>query len=284
MTRSILLFAVILLAAERPFAQTPQQIDSMKAVFLKAIKNMPRPSDSELKAHQRQPPPRVMDSFHIAYVRAYKPQALPTLFETAFFNFATLKQDTMSFVFVAIDIGEINCETGKLIACDPIGMRDARPFVQQFPVGHFPVQLSVAAFDGQERVAFSRIYFSDQPVVKWEFALDSGQRKVSIFSDTLYSYGVDGGMGIFIDEKANQAFTALEKGDNYLFERAFADEMNKHDHLSWQYGNYHFQEHNVVSFTTGFGDGHYGTYVGYDKDGRICRLLTDFGLFDWWKK
>jgi hypothetical protein len=281
MPRFILLFAVALLIGQTPFAQTPAQIDSLKAEFYKVLKNMPPPSDSEIRAHQ--PPPRVPDTVHFAHVHAYKPQALPTLFETAFFNLSSFKQDTMTFFFVAVDIGELNCETGRLIACDPIVMRGFPPFVQQFPVGRFPVQLSIAKYRQQERVAFSRIYFSEEPVVKWEFALDSGQQQRSIFSDTLSGYSVDGGIGIFIDAKANQAFTVLGRADDYVFERAFTDEMYKHDHGSWQYANYHFQEHNVVSFSTGFGDGRYGTFVGYDKDGKICRLLTDFGLFDWWK-
>jgi len=282
MTRFTLLFAAALLIGKPLFAQTKEQIDSINAEFLKALKNTPPPSDVEIRA--RQPPQKVPDTIHLAYVHAYRPQALPALFETAFFNLSSYKQDTMTFFFVAVDIGEINCETGRLIACDPIVMRDMRPFVQQFPIGRFPVQLSIANYKGDERVAFSRINFSDEPVVRWEFALDSGKRQCSIFSDTLYSYSVDGGMAIFIDVKANQAFATLERTDNYLFEQAFTYEMNKHDHVSWQYGNYHFQEHNVVSFSTGFGDGRYGAYVGYDKDGKICRLLTDFGLFDWWKK
>lgn len=282
MPRFILLVAVTLLFAKTPIAQTESQIDSIKAEFFKVLKNMPPPSDSEIKAHQ--PPPRVPDTVHFARVHAYKPQALPALFETAFFNLSSFKQDTMTFFFVAVDIGELNCETGRLIACDPIVMQDVRPFVQQFPVGRFPVQLSIATFKTEERVAFSRICFSDEPVVKWEFAIDSGKKQLPIFGGTLYGYSVDGGIGIFIDAKANQAFTALRRADDDVWERAFTNEMYKHDHGSWQYANYHFQEHNVVSFTTGFGDGRYGTYVGYDKDGKICRLLTDFGLFDWWKK
>ena len=282
MLRFILLAAVAVLFAKTPLAQTESQIDSIKAESLKVLKNMPPPSDSETRAYQS--PPGVPDTVRFARVRAYKPQALPALFETAFFNLSSYKQDTMTFFFVAVDIGELNCETGRLIACDPIGMQDMRPFVQQFPVGQFPVQLSIATYKQEEGVAFSRIYFSDEPVAKWEFALDSGQQQRSIFSDTLSGYSVDGGIGIFIDAKANQAFTALGRTDNYLFERAFMDEMDKHDHRSWRYGNFHFQEHNVVFFSTGFGDGRYGTYVGYDKEGKICRLLTDFGLFDWWKK
>jgi hypothetical protein len=32
------------------------------------------------------------------------------------------------------------------------------------------------------------------------------------------------------------------------------------------------------------GDGRYATYVGYDDEGNICRLLSDFALINWWDK
>ena len=281
MTRFILLLAFTLLVGKTPFAQTRAQIDSLTADIYKKLKNMPPPSDSGIPAYQ--PPPKVPDTVHYARVHFYKPQALPALFETAFFTLSSFKQDTMTFYFAAIDIGDLNCETGRLIACDPIVMQDVRPFVQQFPVGRFPVQLSIATYKQEERVAFSRICFSGEQVARWEFALHSGQQQKSIFDSTFYSYGVDGGIGIFIDSLANNAFAMLQKEDVYLWDRAFAGEMSKHDHLSWQYALYNFQGHNLATFSTGWGDGHYATYVGYDKNGKICRLLTDFGLFDWWK-
>lgn len=283
MFRFLFLIIVGLILRKSAFAQTQKEIDSIKAQIQRLMKNAPRPTDSEIRAHRPPPPPTTPDTAHIAWVRAYKPQAEPALFETAFFNLSSYKQDTFTIYFAAVDIGEINSETGRLIVCDPIVMRDIKPFVQQFPIGRFRVQLSIANYKGKETVAFSRIYFSDQPVVKWEFALHSGQRQASIFGDTLYAYSVDGAAAIFIDERANQAFAALERTDDVLFERATRDEMNKHDHGSWQYGTYSFEGHNLVSFTTGVGDGRYGAYVGYDKDGKICRLLTDFGLFEWWK-
>ncbi|WP_432774035.1 DUF4241 domain-containing protein [Brevibacillus gelatini] len=34
-------------------------------------------------------------------------------------------------------------------------------------------------------------------------------------------------------------------------------------------------------FSSGWGDGSYASYIGYDADGQIVRLLTDFYLVDW---
>jgi hypothetical protein len=60
--------------------------------------------------------------------------------------------------------------------------------------------------------------------------------------------------------------------------------MNKHYRHTWQYVLHNFDGHNLVSFSTGFGDGSYTTYIGYDVNRNICRLVTDFGLIEWWTK
>ena len=57
--------------------------------------------------------------------------------------------------------------------------------------------------------------------------------------------------------------------------------MDNHYRHTWQYILYNFDGHSLASFSTGYGDGTYGTYVGYDEKGNVCRLLTDFGIVDW---
>jgi len=37
---------------------------------------------------------------------------------------------------------------------------------------------------------------------------------------------------------------------------------------------------NVVAFASGFGDGTYPSYAGFDRDGRVVVVLTDFGILD----
>ncbi len=144
-----------------------------------------------------------IDTLHI---RPYAVTAKPAIFETAFFKDSTAISGDILMQFFQIQIGKLKVETGKLIACDPIQLDNFPPFTQKFPTGKFPVQLSVAKIKTDERVAFSQIVFSDSPVAKWEFALQKGQQPVSIFSDTMYGYGVDAGMGMFIDEKAGKIF------------------------------------------------------------------------------
>src|SRR5262245_43304149 len=75
---------------------------------------------------------------------AFSVTTKPEIFETAFFQGTIAKMDSSEIGFYSVNIGKLNIESGKLIACDPIVMRDAKPFVQNFPIGQFPVQLAVA--------------------------------------------------------------------------------------------------------------------------------------------
>ncbi len=216
---------------------------------------------------------------------------VPTLFETAFINGATAKintsdirvDDPNSKVY-GVTIGKIKIVSGHIIACDPLHTDEyGIPFTQTFPKGEFPVQLSIAKLDNKEVIAFARINFSDAPVAKWELALIEGQKLLPVGIDKIEGYGIDGGIGIFIDEEAKKVFDKNKLIDDRLY-GPLMKEMDRHYHNTWRFAMYTSGQHNLAAFTTGIGDGHYATYIGYDTNGKICRLLSDFGLLEWRKK
>ncbi len=221
-----------------------------------------------------------------ANTKSYPVSARPDIFETAYFEGTEVTvNDSIRLTFYPVDIGKINLETGKVVACDPVMTYQQEPFATQFPTGRFTVQLAIAKVNGNENelVGFSRILFSEEPVVKWEFALKTGQEPISIFGDSMYYYPVDGGLGQFMDESSFNRLTKLdEHAQSQVLDNLFA-ELDKHTRRSWQFANTNNRDINIVAFTSGFGDGRFPTYVGYDKNGKPCRLLTDFGLVDWLK-
>ncbi len=208
----------------------------------------------------------------------------PEIFESSFVNGTQVQEHSYLLNFHPEKIGSINIESGKIIACDPVTMHNAIPFLQKFPVGKFPVQLAIASFCEQQRTAYCRILFSDMPVKKWEFALLKNQVPISIFGKSSYTYGVDACQAIFIDEKANIEFNRICKKNNELWTKAFVDDAENNYSEYWFYNIFEFGKHNLASFSTGMGDGHYSTYIGFDQEGAPCRLLTDFGLVGWWSK
>jgi hypothetical protein len=207
----------------------------------------------------------------------YINKTYPIIFEAAYFRGTKVKQGQTDFDFQLMDIGKINIESGYIIACDPIVMKDAIPYTQKTPIGHFPVQLSMAKTINDERVAFCRILFSNKSVARWEIALQPGQKRIDLNDTTIYCYGVDAGTGIFIDERSNDVFKHKNQSD---WENVFVKKAEENGYKGFIYD---FEGHNLATFPTGYGDGCYATYIGFDDQNNICRLLTDFGLVQWWK-
>ncbi len=207
--------------------------------------------------------------------------AEPTFFETAFTK-STKIENKSTFILYGINIGRIKLVSGKIVACDPTLMEEyGLPFTQIFPVGEFPVQLSIAKLDKEETIAFARIVFSDKPVLKWEYAFIKDQSLIPITDKDHKGYVVDAGVGSFMDA---ETVKKIDRSKSTHLGNELYTEMDKHYHFDWRYVVRKYADHDIAVFSTGLGDGNYTTYIGFDADGQPCRLLTDFGIFNWRKK
>jgi hypothetical protein len=219
----------------------------------------------------------VLDSNVPVLITEFKGGAYPEFFEAAFVAGTQVEQGERNFVFEKHELGEIACESGKIIACDPIAMQKAPAFTAIFPKGVFPVHLAIAKTGEGERVALARILFSEQAVVKWKYALRPGQKEVGFKDTTFYCYSVDAGTAIFIDEKSNKIFDFFKEN---AWDSVFVDKMERYHYKGFIHK---FEKHTLAAFSTGLGDGCYAAYIGYDAQGKVCQLLTDFTLVAWWK-
>jgi len=205
--------------------------------------------------------------------------ALPHIFETAFIKGTTLRKGKDTVYLYGVNIGKLKVPSGIIIACDPMHIDEyGIPFTQVFPTGEFPVQLSVAKIKSEERIAFARINFSDEPVVKWIFALRKGDKERAIGGEDRPGYSVDAGVGIFIDSAANKL---LKRDDVTNIDNGIYLELEKNYRPEWRYGMFIFDKHNLATFSSGFGDGYYSSYIGLDAKGIPCRLVTDFNVLNW---
>ena len=208
--------------------------------------------------------------------------AAPFLFETAFIKGTTQPGKITPINLYGVTIGKLKIVSGQIVACDPLHIDEyGIPFTQIFPTGEFPVQLSIAQTGEGDLVAFARIKFSDEPVEKWELALQKGQEPLAVDDEEIHGYGVDGGVGVFIDKETIKTLNLDASGD---IDPELHKAMEKHYHNTWRYTMFGTGKHNLACFTTGLGDGKYATYIGFDAAGKPCRLLSDFHLFDWKKK
>lgn len=210
--------------------------------------------------------------------------ATPVLFETAFIKGTTQTINDKPVNLYGITLGKIKIISGRIIACDPLHTDEyGIAFTRVFPSGEFPVQLSIAQAIDEDVIAFARINFTDEPVEKWELALLEGQKPLPVGDEDIHGFGVDGSIGIFVDEETKKALDKNNLIDDELY-GPLNKEMEKHYHNTWRATIYNFGHHNLAVFTTGLGDGRYATYIGFDAKGQICRLLSDFNIFNWRKK
>ncbi|RYD59092.1 MAG: DUF4241 domain-containing protein [Sphingobacteriales bacterium] len=211
-----------------------------------------------------------------------KEQKYPAYLENAFTEgFAYTDEDNSIFKFHTTNMGMLKVQDGKIIACDPIVFYEEPPFKDDFPKGSFPVELAIASIDGNdERIGLARIKFSDNAPVKWDCTLCDGQDISTLEPDEYFGYGVDSGTGGFMDTSAATVLLQ-ELSRDADFGEKLVDQLDKNykDTRSWQM--WEKDGANVAMFTSGWGDGLYASYIGYDDNGNICRLVTDFGLLDW---
>jgi hypothetical protein len=203
----------------------------------------------------------------------------PELFEKAFIKGSQAMSNGVMFDLFGFNIGKLKISSGRIISCDPWLMDEyAKPYKDSFPIGNFPMQLSLARLKDVEVVAFARILFSDQPVVRWSYALLPGQENKPIGGKEILGYHVDAQLGLFMDQAAYQA---LQKDTVNNRRTVILKATSTHKHEGWRYGIYEYENQNLAVFTSGIGDGRYANYIGYDANGKICRLLTDFAIFNW---
>ena len=205
--------------------------------------------------------------------------ARPLLFEAAFMPGTTHKVKDSIIRLYAVTIGKLKISSGHIVACDPGHIDEyGIPFTQEFPKGEYPVQLAIAKLGYDETIAYARINFSDESVQRWEFALQKGQSPLPVGGKEMHGYSVDLGIGMFADEEASKA---IDKTNLTSLDAALYKEMDKNYRNDWRFTMHSFGPYNLAAFSSGFGDGYYATYIGFDAAGKPCRLLTDFGFFHW---
>ncbi len=189
--------------------------------------------------------------------------------------------DEAEGAITVVAAGDLAMPTGRVVACDPLvdlGAGDLLPFTAEVPPGRYPVSVAVVtitrpsdqpADPPHQRVAAAWLAVRDTPAVTWEPALCPGQDASELDDDEAYGYGVDTGTGCFVDAAAEAAFA----GNDDQLVRAFEEcgpgvgSLNVTDPATG---------HNVVAFTSGWGDGFYPTWIGRDHTGEVSCFVTDF--------
>jgi hypothetical protein len=194
-----------------------------------------------------------------------------------------LTVDSEVLKFRVHTLGELELPTGLIVACDPLVFSDSEAFSERVPSGLHPVEIAVAEFSGgDQRVAFAQVRFSENDPVSWRMAVIGGQDASSLGPQEIFGYGVDAGIGCFMAHETSRALMARLHRHKDFFEN-IVDELEKTDRDTWSWAVIQPDEDqslNLIAFSSGYGDGIYASYFGYDGQGEVACLVTDFRVIE----
>lgn len=193
-----------------------------------------------------------------------------------------------------LDIGEVNLPTGEILTCDPlVELGEAKTYIQKTPVGKFPVKICVVpSEDYGDRYACVKVEFSKNKPVVYELAVTGNEEEMDeAKEDEYYGFGVDTGMGCVADKKNQDEYVKYwkkleeeEGADNPyddIFEELLEESFKKSPKYQRDCGDWaNFiipnSDLNIPVFASGWGDGYYPCYFGYDEKGELCGFYIHF--------
>ena len=186
-------------------------------------------------------------------------------------------------------VASLHLPSGKIVTCDPLVV-DGPILARRLRPAAYPVTLAVATFPdgtskGEQIVAAAILRVADRPVVRWELA---GFDASTPATGGEPSYPVDAGTGCFMDALAQVAIREEPSTWPTPSQKAIERQlMTDHYVPTWGWAVYQpdpGSPANCVAFMSGWGDGAYSSYWGFDDAGDPVVLLTDFDVFtdeDW---
>lgn len=194
-----------------------------------------------------------------------------------------------------LNVGEVDLPTGNIVVADPLAYLGTGRFspVMNIAVlpGTYPVQVSIYRDDYVGiRMCTARLKVKDSDAVRYELAVPTEETASAKSADGVLSgFAVDAGMISFCDVQVEEEyrqflseFHSKNKDANHYddyFAALFADSFNKlpayqregGDFIEWavpKTGN------RMVMVASGFGDGFYQCFFGYDDEDEICELTV----------
>ena len=193
-----------------------------------------------------------------------------------------------------LDIGAVHFPSGTIFACDPlVELEDTPPFIQTIPAGTYPVKICVVPSEKYgDRYACVKVEVSREKPVRYELGM-TGKEDLDeeLDEDEYFGFGVDAGMGCVADIQTQAAFKTYwakrleEDPDIDPYNDLFCDlleenakacpkyQLSHGDWLNWTVPD---TDCNLPIFASGWGDGYYPLYFGYDAKGKVCAVYVRF--------
>lgn len=204
-----------------------------------------------------------------------------------------------------LTVGTADIPSGKVIVADPLcymfGEHVIAPVLaREIPVGSYPVEVSICRHDYIGiRMCTARLKIKETAAARYETAeSEEGSAAARLKDGVMHGFPVDAGMMCFCDAEGAKKYAEFlgkwhdeNPGKNHYddYFAAFFAESDKKlpayqreggDFIEWTNPD---TGERMVQISSGFGDGFYRSFWGFDESGEVCELIVpmvDPDLFD----
>jgi len=180
-----------------------------------------------------------------------------------------------------IEAGKLKLTTGKIISTDPILMYDDESYSEHVKPGTYTVNIYVGKTENRKtQTVLSEIRFNDNVPAKWEMALLEGESAKGFGTDEFMGYEVENGLGCFMDEHVMEILDVMDEDELENYENNIRKAVKNSDYSCADIEIDKSNGSNIIVFASGWNDGTFPTYYGFDSKNKLSRLVTDFMVIE----
>lgn len=201
-----------------------------------------------------------------------------------------------------IDISKISITSGRITVMDHaevdfVGGEYTPSYTEEIPIGEYDVKASIVDYGtGCFRIAAVKTAFTEEIPKIFKMAVYENQDISKLGDDQFYGFSIDSGFAIVGDTKVINEYCevleqfaededimspAIEYYESNL-EKMLEDGYKKYPEYRVDFIDYVVPEteQHIAFMSTGYGDGVYPVYFGYDKNGGLCCAVVEFIFTD----
>lgn len=176
-------------------------------------------------------------------------------------------------------IGRLALPTGKIVAADPYLLTMAElciPLNKTLPPADYEVWTVLAETRTQSLPAFAVLQISDEPAVRCQLAIGENEDPAMLNEELTGGVGVDTGIAVMIDPSHIPLLGPDGIGAN--------EPLAAHVHAATSESRPYSavvplsEPASIAVWRSGFGDGSYTPFWGFDRHGNPCYFAIDFDL------
>lgn len=180
-----------------------------------------------------------------------------------------------------VKLGNLSILSGRICACDPLVENHFVPFETEVPNGQFPVELYLE--EDTDLVGMAVVWFDrTKDNLNWKMATVPGESitEEEVEEGFILGFPVESGLACFMDPTSAPKLLEKEdaKSEEDENESPFLGPLLNENGGDWTLASLSDKE-NVAVFSSGYGEGNYACYFGYDGNGTLKAIVADLDVF-----